>query len=473
MSYQTISRQYRPSTFAQIVGQEPIVDTLKNALRKKKTANAYLFCGGRGTGKTTLARLLAKALCCTQLTQEIEPCNACPSCLEIMGGRSLDVLEIDGASNRGIDDIRNLNETVGYAPAKGKYKIYIIDEVHMLTKEAFNALLKTLEEPPPHVKFFFATTEPHKVLATIASRCQRFDLKAISPEAICHKLKKIAAALGAECEEALFPLIASHADGSLRDAESLLDQALCATEGLATADSFSTKLGLTPRSTFFALDHAFETENLSFAFELTEKLFSSGKDPSYFLDALIEHYHCLLRIHLGHAPTTLDSIQQDSYRHSASLYTQEQCLYIIDYLIEWREQLSKIPFKRLFLEMLLLHILRSKARLEPERLVKRLIELEERVSKRAKEEPSPIEHAPCNALKNEKAAPAEKEVAVEIAALQSKEAQAAAAKIETPAPIALPTKETEVAAKKEQAHPSRYATLLQFAAVELEGIIKK
>ncbi len=252
MSYQIISRQYRPSTFAQIVGQDPIVETLKNALRKKKIANAYLFCGGRGSGKTTLARVLAKALNCTALTAEAEPCNGCPSCLELQAGRSLDVLEIDGASNRGIDDIRNLNETVGYAPATGKYKIYIIDEVHMLTKEAFNALLKTLEEPPAHVKFFFATTEPHKVLSTIVSRCQRFDLKAIASEAICKKLKTITDDLGIECEEALFSLIADRAEGSLRDAESLLDQAICWASGPITADGFSAALGIPPRSVFFA-----------------------------------------------------------------------------------------------------------------------------------------------------------------------------------------------------------------------------
>ena len=447
MSYQIISRQYRPSTFAQIVGQEPIVDTLKNALRKKKIANAYLFCGGRGTGKTTLARLLAKALKCTQRTQEGEPCNACPSCLEINGGRSLDVLEIDGASNRGIDDIRNLNETVGYTPAIGKYKIYIIDEVHMLTKEAFNALLKTLEEPPPHVKFFFATTEPHKVLATIVSRCQRFDLRAISPEAICYKLKKIAQELGAQCEEALFPLIAERAEGSLRDAESLLDQAICSASGTVTADAFSEKLGLLPRCAFFSLDQAFETENLCFAFELAAKLFSSGKDPAYFLDMLIEHYHSLLRIHVGHP-----FAEQDIYRNSASLYTQEQCLYIIDYLIQWREQLSKIPFKRLFLEMLLLHILRSKSRLQPQQLVGRLIDLEERLSS-AKEEPA-------TPLKNE---------AIEQTVVASKQETVAAA-----TPSKKETVETaETATKKQAAHPSRYATLLQFAAVELEGIIKK
>ena len=175
-TYQVIARKYRPQTFADVIGQTAIVTTLKNALKFHKLAHAYLFCGCRGTGKTTLARVFSKALNCQKLTENFEPCNQCQSCLEISQGRSLDVIEIDGASHRGIDDIRQINDTIGYAPSSGKYKIYIIDEVHMLTKEAFNALLKTLEEPPANVKFFFATTEPHKVLQTIMSRCQRFDL---------------------------------------------------------------------------------------------------------------------------------------------------------------------------------------------------------------------------------------------------------------------------------------------------------
>jgi DNA polymerase-3 subunit gamma/tau len=458
MSYQIISRQYRPSVFAQIVGQDPIVETLKNALRKKKIANAYLFCGGRGSGKTTLARLLAKALNCTGLTAEMEPCNTCPSCLELNAGRSLDVLEIDGASNRGIDDIRNLNETVGYVPATGKYKIYIIDEVHMLTKEAFNALLKTLEEPPAHVKFFFATTEPHKVLSTIVSRCQRFDLKAIASEAICQKLKKIAQDLSVECEDALFSLIASRAEGSLRDAESLLDQAICWASGPITAEGFSAALGIPPRSAFFALDRAFETENLSFAFELAQEIFSSGKDSAYFLDLLIEHYHSLLRVHLG-CPA------EDAICASARLYTQEQCLIIIDYLIQWRETFNKIPFKHLFLEMVLLHILRSKSRLEPRALVQRLLDLEARL-KPGVEEPKKQ-----SALSTPEPQQPKTPEAVAVTAPPKKQPT-----LTSPEPQQLKPPEAVVVTappKKEAAHPSRYATLLQFAAVELEGIIKK
>ncbi|MBU6447179.1 MAG: DNA polymerase III subunit gamma/tau, partial [Verrucomicrobia bacterium] len=207
--YQVLARKYRPQSFRDVLAQDAAVTTLKNAIRFDKVAHAYLFCGSRGVGKTTLARLFAKALNCQSLTADFEPCNQCSSCHEISSGQSLDVIEIDGASNRGIDDIRQINETVGYAPSRGRYKIYIIDEVHMLTKEAFNALLKTLEEPPEQAKFFFATTEAHKVLPTIISRCQRFDLARIPPSLIVSKLGEIALDLNRMVDKEALELIAA------------------------------------------------------------------------------------------------------------------------------------------------------------------------------------------------------------------------------------------------------------------------
>ncbi|MBS0603613.1 MAG: DNA polymerase III subunit gamma/tau [Verrucomicrobia bacterium] len=377
--YQVIARKYRPQTFASVVGQEAIVTTLKNALRLGRLAHAYLFCGCRGTGKTTLARVFAKALNCSHPTDDFEPCNACSSCLDIIAGRSLDVLEIDGASNRGIDDIRQINETIGYAPASGKYKIYIIDEVHMLTKEAFNALLKTLEEPPANVKFFFATTEPHKVLPTIISRCQRFDLNRIPFEALKKKLAWIAQDMNVPCDEDVISLVANLSEGSLRDAESLFDQIICYAEHPITAAKVAATLGIMPRSAFFSLDSAFEEQNLSFAFELAGDIFSSGKDLSYFIDNLIEHYRSLLKLKLGAVVAFPTARLKEQYVTSSTHYTEEQCLYILDFLIQWQQQIGKTPFKRVSLEMILLHIIRSKHRLTLPALVRRLQELEQKL----------------------------------------------------------------------------------------------
>ena len=378
-SYQVIARKYRPQTFSSVLGQDAIVTTLKNALHFNRLAHAYLFCGCRGTGKTTLARVFAKALNCSNLTDAFEPCNTCTSCLDIVSGRSLDVMEIDGASNRGIDDIRQINETIGYAPSSGKYKIYIIDEVHMLTKEAFNALLKTLEEPPANVKFFFATTEPHKVLPTIISRCQRFDLNRISFEALKKKLAWIAADLKIPCDEEVLSIVANVAEGSLRDAESLFDQIICYAEQPITAAKVLATLGILPRSAFFSLDKAFDEQNLTLAFELADDIFTSGKDLSYFIDNLIEHYRSLLKLKLN-APVVFPTTRlEQQYSSSTSLYTQEQCLYILDFLIHWQQQIGKTPFKRVSLEMILLHIIRSKYRLTLPSLVKRLQELEHKL----------------------------------------------------------------------------------------------
>lgn len=376
--YQVIARKYRPQSFKEVVGQGPAVTTLKNAIRFDKVAHAYLFCGSRGVGKTTLARLFAKALNCQAPDADFEPCNQCPSCLEIASGQSLDVIEIDGASNRGIDDIRQINETVGYAPSHGKYKIYIIDEVHMLTKEAFNALLKTLEEPPEKAKFFFATTESHKVLPTIISRCQRFDLARIQPSLISSKLQQIAADLHREAEPAALQLIASFADGSLRDAESLLDQILCFAEGTITASIVRQSLGLVPEDLFFALDQAFSECRLSFAFELVDQLFKAGKDLAHFLEQLIEHYRNLALCRTQ--ARSIDDASSDRYAPSARFYTQAQCLYILDLLIQAESQFQKSTFQRISLESILLQIIRSKNRIPPEVLVKRLLQLEERAA---------------------------------------------------------------------------------------------
>lgn len=374
--YQPLPRKYRPQTFHAVVGQDSIVTTLKNALKFQRVAHAYLFCGSRGTGKTTLARVFAKALNCQKLGAEFEPCNLCPSCQEITAGRSMDVLEIDGASNRGIDDIRQINETVGYASSSGKYKIYIIDEVHMLTKEAFNALLKTLEEPPSNVKFFFATTEPHKVLPTIISRCQRFDLSRIPTQQIVTKLKEISQDLSVSIADDALELIAHLAEGGLRDAESLLDQLICYTEGPISYEGISQMLGLSPRKTYFQIDQAIASDDYGFAFQLASEVFSTGKDVSCFLDGLMEHFRTILALKLNQPLSSyLNETDRKNYVENGRLYTEELCLYILDYLIQWSKELSKTPFKRVSLEIILLHLIRSKKRISVTTLVRRLHEL--------------------------------------------------------------------------------------------------
>ncbi|MFA6119392.1 MAG: DNA polymerase III subunit gamma/tau [Parachlamydiales bacterium] len=377
--YQILARKYRPQIFKDVIGQDSVVKTIKNSIRYKRVAHAYLFSGTRGTGKTTLTRLFAKALNCKNLKEDFEPCNECQSCNEISASRSLDVIEIDGASNRGIDDIRQINDTIGYSPS-GKYKIYIIDEVHMLTKEAFNALLKTLEEPPENIKFFFATTEPHKVLPTIISRCQRFELKRISNELIIEKLQSISSDLKREIDKEALYQIANFSDGSLRDAESLLDQIFCYSEGKITLEYINQALGFIDHNILFELDSNIYNLNTSYAFEFIDKINSSGKDLTYFVEELVEHFKNLLIIKMQ--KNSLDFLPENiknQYLSSSKLFTESQIFYILDTLTN-AIAANKNSFKRIHLEMLILKIIKSKNSLPIDVLVKRLIDLEKSIS---------------------------------------------------------------------------------------------
>lgn len=283
MDYLSLYRKWRPKRFDEgFVGQEHLVRTLTNAIILNKVAHAYLFTGPRGTGKTTAAKILAKSLNCTGRGTEPNPCNACPNCEKINAGVSLDVQEIDGASNRGIDEVRDLREKIKFAPVEGEYKVYIIDEVHMLTTEAFNALLKTLEEPPPHIIFIFATTEAHKVPATILSRCQRFDFKRLTPEEIFAHLKYICTQEGFQAEEAALEMIAKEAGGGLRDAIGLLEQCMAhANRSLTVADTKSI-LGLVETEALFSLAQAIADRNFKTGLSLLEQVYDSGKDLQVF-----------------------------------------------------------------------------------------------------------------------------------------------------------------------------------------------
>lgn len=457
---QVLARKYRPQTFAEVLGQRAIVTTLKNAIKQNRLAHGYLFCGSRGTGKTTLARVFAKALNCIAPTSDFEPCNECSSCREITVGSSLDVMEIDGASYRGIDDIREINKNVGYSPSGGKYKVYIIDEVHMLTKEAFNALLKTLEEPPANVKFFFATTEPHKVLPTILSRCQRFNLNRIPIEEIILKLKLITKDLKISIHDDALRMLAMKADGGLRDAESLLDQMIAFTDGEISVDIVSDILGVMPKEAFFQLDIAGKEGRVAFAFELAHQVFSEGKDILHFVESLNDHIRTLLMVKLAskHAPyLNLTESEKERYEASSKLYSQEQCMTILEFLVDAQNQIRYMTHPKIALEALLIRVIRTHQRIPIDFLVKRLTELEKAIGEK-KEIPG---------------AHTKQEVKQEsISAKLPEQNSVTVDPTPTAAELGLKTVKP-----KEPAAPmprnSQYDTILQFAAVELEGIIQK
>ena len=291
--YQVIARKWRSQTFDDVVGQDHVVRTLKNAITRGRIAHAYLFVGPRGTGKTSLARLFAKALNCTGGPKADFDVND-PACLAIAEGSHLDVIEIDGASNNGVDQVRDLRDTVRYAPAQGKFKIYIIDEVHMLSVQAFNALLKTLEEPPAHVKFVFATTEPQKVLATIVSRCQRFDLRPIPPALIVERLKKISAAEKIKITDEALASIARLADGGMRDAQSILDQMISFCGGEISEPDVLDVYGLVAAEKITALAAALAAGDHKKIVAIVDECDADGRDLVRLLSDLQAHVRAAL-----------------------------------------------------------------------------------------------------------------------------------------------------------------------------------
>ncbi|MBN2000882.1 DNA polymerase III subunit gamma/tau [candidate division KSB1 bacterium] len=358
MSYLVLARKYRPMFFQDVMGQQHVTKTLENAIRQQRIANAYLFSGPRGVGKTTVARLLSKALNCDS-GPTIQPCNTCTSCVEINESRSLDVFEIDGASNRGIDEVRNLRESLKYSPNPGKYRIYIIDEVHMLTNEAFNALLKTLEEPPPRVLFIFATTEAHKVPATILSRTQRFDFKRISNKVIIEQLNVLCEKENIQIDQESLRLIAEKADGSMRDAESILDQMIAfAGTDIRSSDVMSL-LGIIDSSLFFQITDLVRAEDVQGGVELANRIFLEGYDFADFLSGLAQHYRNLLVAKMTKSTGSLDvgDAQAKRYLQECENFSTEKLLNLLKAASDAEFLVRKSSNARLHLEVALIKMI--------------------------------------------------------------------------------------------------------------------
>jgi DNA polymerase-3 subunit gamma/tau len=358
-AYTVLARRYRPQQFRELIGQEAVAQALVNAVQSGRVAHAYLFTGARGVGKTSTARILAKALNCEQGPTPT-PCDRCDLCRRIAAGEDLDVLEIDGASNRGIDEVRDIRQNVHYRPSRARYKIYIIDEVHMLTKEAFNALLKTLEEPPPHVKFIFATTEAHKVPVTILSRCQRFDFAGLGSRQIAARLQEIVAAEGRSAEEAALEAIARRAGGSMRDAQSLLDQLLAFTEGPLTVAHVQRLLGTACEEEVAALAAAVLAREPARALHCVAQLAEQGRQLGELVDQLIDYWRDLMVCCAG-APQQVLSVsaaRRAELQQQAARLSLDTLLAGLDILSATKARLRSSGQERVLLEMALVRLCR-------------------------------------------------------------------------------------------------------------------
>jgi DNA polymerase III subunit gamma/tau len=432
MSYVVLARKWRPAIFEDVIAQSHVTVTLQNAVRAGRIAHAYLFAGPRGSGKTTTARILAKALNCDHGPTPT-PCNRCRACESINRGTSPDVLEIDAASNRGIDEIRSLREKViiGVSKQTG-HKVYIIDEVHMLTQEAFNALLKTLEEPPSHVTFILATTEGHRVPTTILSRCQRFNFRRIPSEDIARQLAHIAREEGIDIPEAGLFLIARRADGAMRDAQSLLDQVLAYAGTSLTEAVVREALGILDQSLFFRATEAILGRDRAAGLDLIESAIAEGGDVGEFVRGLLEHLcHMLIcKVRGGAGSLDLSDADRGRYEAAAEGFTEADLQRMIRVISDLEREIAGVAQPRLHLEVALLRLIGMERAVSADELLDRLDRLEERIRQGAPALAPPAPSAPPEPTP----VPPPRKVAQAPVAPES----AAAAPPETPAPSAAP-----------------------------------
>lgn len=372
--YQTLYRKYRPSNFDEVIGQQVVVKTLKNAILNKKLTHAYLFTGPRGTGKTSIAKIFAKTINCSNLN-ETNPCNACESCLQILSKKSIDIIEIDAASNNGVDEIRELRSKASLVPTVGKYKVYIIDEVHMLTQGAFNALLKTLEEPPSHIVFILATTEPHKIPTTIISRCQKFDFKKIAKEDIVTKLKYIIERENVIVDENAYDEIAMQSDGCMRDALSILDQVIAFSDNHVTLEDVHEINGTLPELELIEFIKNMKEQKYEQTFYKIEQYENIGKN--YI--KLTEEFMSVLRnilLFINIPNCSFDRERKKTYTEIVSIFTMEEIMEYIKKMNEYLFEMKKTNNVRILFEMMIVSLMQKRENVDF--LKKEIIEKEKK-----------------------------------------------------------------------------------------------
>nr|WP_312579520.1 DNA polymerase III subunit gamma/tau [Sedimentibacter sp.] len=378
MSHQAIYRRFRPKIFDDVLGQEHVTKTIKNQILSDNIAHAYLFTGIRGTGKTSTAKIFARAVNCTN-NHDGNPCNECESCKSILNETNMDVIEMDAASNNGVEDIRELRDKVKFLPVNSKYKVYIIDEVHMLSKGAFNALLKTLEEPPEHLLFILATTEPHKIPPTILSRCQRFDLHRIKIPTIVENMRKICDEVNVDIDENALKLIAANSEGAMRDAQSILDRCLSFTEGKIDYETVINLLGTVNYQTIMEVASSLLEKNIENTMMLVDDILDKGKELSFFLDELIIYFRNLLIIKTTNSIENLTKVSDDAVKELKEISEKisiDEIVYYIEELSSTQVECKRALNPKILLETKLIKIMHKPDSFNINELIKRIEKLE-------------------------------------------------------------------------------------------------